>query len=111
MFNGNRGEGWVAAQAALLAAYRGLPVVLPYGTAGGVGWSSSGYMLVVVAAVILVTSAIPLGSSLTPMLKPCQERELVAAGLYRVDLHPVYFAVIVEAIGFSLMSVSWSRLD
>ena len=56
--------------------------------------------------VILAISIKNLGSSLTPVVAPKQNSQLVTSGIYGIVRHPMYSGVIFLAIGWSLFSGS-----
>lgn len=99
-----RGGGWVLAQLALFALF----VVALVGTPGLTEGIALGYarimgvVLVVVAVVIGGWSMVILGRDLSIFPHPVEEAQLVDSGPYRLVRHPVYFAVIVGALGLAL---------
>lgn len=99
-----RGGGWVLAQLALFALF----VVALVGTPGltegiALGYARiTGVVLVVVAVVIGGWSMVILGRDLSIFPHPVEEAQLVDSGPYRLVRHPVYFAVIVGALGLAL---------
>lgn len=100
---------WVALQAVLLLLFAFAPRIGP-------AWSSpdsvqlAGWVLAAIGTVLLAWSALKLGRSLTPFPRPLPEAELVTTGAYRLVRHPIYFAVIIGALGLSLATESWLRL-
>lgn len=106
---GRRGEAWVMAQAVLLLLFAFMPQIGP-------PWPSSdifrfvGWIFVVIGSLLLVWSARNLGHSLTPFPRPLPDGELVTTGTYRLVRHPIYFAVLIAAMGLSLATESWLRL-
>src|SRR3569833_2571811 len=106
---GQRGEIWVVIQAVLL-------VLLALAPAGGPPWPSAAAIRVLGAAClavglpILAWSALNLGRSLTPFPRPLPEGRLVTSGVYRFVRHPIYFGVLLCALGYALMTTSVLRL-
>jgi protein-S-isoprenylcysteine O-methyltransferase Ste14 len=59
---------------------------------------------------VLGYSMVNLGSSLTPFPRPLPTAQLVTSGAYRLVRHPIYFGVLLAALGMSLWSLSPLRL-
>ncbi len=55
-------------------------------------------------------SAVTLGSSLTPFPRPLPTARLKTSGAYRFVRHPIYFGVLLAALGLALWSLSPLRL-
>ncbi|MFM7171116.1 MAG: methyltransferase family protein [Cyanobium sp.] len=96
-----RGEWWLIAQLALIAAHLlpptpapgSLGVIWPQGL-GGLGWGTFALGLVLAA---LAVGA--LGASLTPLPEPMPEAPLVTTGAYGRCRHPLYQALLVCSLG------------
>ena len=92
---GARGQGWVAAQFALL----GLALVI--GVLDLSGWPDSlrdglryvGVLLISGGVVIAVYAVLGLGSSLTAAPAPVEHGQLRTDGIYGVVRHPIYSAL------------------
>ena len=100
------GVGFVVVQAILLGLLFFGPVRLNAGEACGVQnallqWL--GYAVFIIGSSIAILAAFHLGKNLTPLPKPKDNAELVQAGLYRWVRHPIYFGVIVLALGWGLI--------
>jgi protein-S-isoprenylcysteine O-methyltransferase Ste14 len=101
---GRRGEGWFVVQLLLMAA-----VVATAFT--GVYWPHRlegvltilGLISAAFGVALLLIAAISLGASLTVMPKPPERGDLVQHGVYRAVRHPVYGAVLLMALGWSLV--------
>ena len=104
---GARGEGWVAAQFALLAAIALSALV-------GLGWTGSlrivaitaGVALMAAGGLLIVLGGVQLGSSLTPFPTPRPGGEMSVAGVYALARHPMYGGGIVLALGWSVLFAS-----
>jgi protein-S-isoprenylcysteine O-methyltransferase Ste14 len=101
---GRRGGGWVAAQFALLL------LIAVVGLLGINGWPEdlrgpmrlAGVLLGLVGVVFAATAVVGLGSALTPTPAPLEREVLRTTGAYAVVRHPIYGALILTAVGFSL---------
>jgi protein-S-isoprenylcysteine O-methyltransferase Ste14 len=102
---GARGQGWFALQAALMALV-GLTALT------GVYWPDSVAGLLAVVGFVLIAAALVLmalaGASLlfaralTALPRPREGAMLAQSGIYRIDRHPVYGALVLIALGWSL---------
>jgi protein-S-isoprenylcysteine O-methyltransferase Ste14 len=103
---GPRGEGWVALQFLLLAAIAaaGIFVRVPL-TDGGTSLFAGG-VLVLLGLVLAWRAMRDLDASLSPLPKPLDSATLVESGLYGAVRHPIYAALILMAVGWSLASLS-----
>ena len=109
---GARGQGWVAAQFALL----GLALVI--GVLDLSGWPDSlrdglryvGVLLISGGVVIAVYAVLGLGSSLTAATAPVEHGQLRTDGIYGVVRLPIYSALLVIVLGWALVSTPWLLL-
>jgi protein-S-isoprenylcysteine O-methyltransferase Ste14 len=100
-----RGEAWVVAQFALIAATVALGFVR-------VEWPESldrpldwvGAVFAILGANLVYLSARALGRSLTPFPKPKASGELVTHGPYRLARHPIYGGGILFFMGWALFA-------
>lgn len=108
---GPRGEGWVAAQVALLAA------VAAVGTLG-VRWPEEARLPRLVAAALLgaagawlvTAGSLSLGRTITPMPRPHDRAVLKQDGVYARVRHPIYGGVMLLAFAWSLFSSPWALI-
>ena len=101
---GERGEAWVAGQAALaLAVVVGLPLPTLLVWPLGVGVLGGG-------AGLALLGVRDLGSSLTPWPTPTAENELQTAGAFSYCRHPIYGGLILGCLGLALLTRSFERL-
>ena len=109
---GPRGEGWFAAQLALIAA-TGIA-----GLASGGAWSGParaagavvGGALLALGGAVVVGGALRLGPGLTPLPRPRDDAELVEEGLYAFVRHPIYAGVMSAGLGWALLTASPTAL-
>ena len=106
---GSRGELWVVVQAVLLILLIAVPAWGPAWPAAAI-FHTVGWGFVAFAATLLTWSASGLGRSLTPFPRPAPDGRLVTSGAYRFVRHPIYFAVLIGALGFSLATMSPLRI-
>lgn len=100
---GPKQTGWilVAVQAVLLLAL----VLLPWRRS--LSWPLDlldmlGLLLMVAGLALLLISFITLGRALTPTPIPVEGAGLRTRGIYGVVRHPIYVAVLIAALGFTL---------
>jgi protein-S-isoprenylcysteine O-methyltransferase Ste14 len=106
---GDRAQGWVWIQAALMAA---IPIV------GGLapGWPApargpaivTGSLLVVAGCALLLLGIVGLGDSFAVFPAPATSAELVTSGIYARARHPIYGGWIVVGIGFAVALSPWA---
>ena len=105
----HRGGSWVIVQAVLLILFFVVPRMGP-------PWPNPdlfrfvGWVLTVSGVLLLTWSALRLGRSLTPFPHPLPHGHLVTTGAYRFVRHPMYFALLIGCLGFSLATFSPLRL-
>jgi protein-S-isoprenylcysteine O-methyltransferase Ste14 len=100
---GRRGEGWVALQLLLLAATVASGLTGVYWPNGAEGvLAVFGLVVGAFGLALLLVAGLSLGASLTVLPKPREPGGLVQSGVYRVVRHPVYGAVLLLALAWSL---------
>lgn len=104
-----RGGRWVLTQGVLLLLFALAPHV-------GLAWPEAaafrtvGVIGTLAGVGVLAWSAVGLGRSLTPFPRPLPSAQLVTHGAYRFVRHPIYFGVLLAALGLSLWTLSPLRL-
>ena len=106
----SRGYFYVAVQFLLIALLFTAPrQPEPYGAFSDVV-GIVGVAVIALGAVILVTSFVRLGRSLTANPVPKEDGVLVTSGLYGRVRHPIYFGLLVLAIGVVLDAGWWPQI-
>lgn len=95
----NRGVGWVFAQLALFISFALVP-------APPLAWQVAGGALLLLAACLLISAALALGTALSPFPTPTAHANLITTGIFAWIRHPIYVAVVLAAIAISFMSHS-----
>lgn len=103
----SRGEGWVVAQALLLAAIFAAGFLGPSWW-GPLAWAAlpAGALLLALGALLALAGVRGLGRGLTPFPRPRDDATLVEAGVYARVRHPIYGGLILMALGWALLSAS-----
>ncbi|MFM7732400.1 MAG: methyltransferase family protein [Cyanobium sp.] len=100
-----RGEWWLIAQLALIAAHL-LPPTPPLASLG-LSWPLplrlAGGAVLLSGLVLAAQGAFNLGESLTPLPEPIEGAPLVREGAYRRCRHPLYQAVLLCSLGVVLL--------
>jgi protein-S-isoprenylcysteine O-methyltransferase Ste14 len=106
---GPRGEGWVAAQVALLTLVAVLGAVhLPsvIEQSGALAVVGAGVLLMSLGAWMVVRGVQSLGPSRTAFPYPRDDASLVTSEVYRRVRHPIYIGLIALAVGWACVSLS-----
>jgi protein-S-isoprenylcysteine O-methyltransferase Ste14 len=108
--NKSRGYFYVAVQFLLIALLFTAPrQENPYGLFSDV-IGLIGVAVMALGAVVLVTSFVRLGKSLTASPVPKEDGVLVTTGLYARVRHPIYFGLLVLAFGVVLDAGWWPQI-
>ena len=109
---GPNGEGWFALQILFMVA------ILLGGLFAGSQWSGGPRFAAAVAGSVLIVAGAFLGwfgirdldRSMSPLPRPRDTAVLIQDGVYRRLRHPIYAALILLAIGWSLLMASFLAL-
>lgn len=113
-WKGTRGEWYVVVQGLMLALVAlgprtafGLPEWPP---ALGAVSTPAALLLLAIGAGASIAAVLHLGPNLTPLPHPKDKATLVESGLYGVVRHPIYFGLILMALGWALYVQGWLTL-
>lgn len=108
--NNDKGQWWLMGQFGLLLLLA-LAGVLQANTLPLLPWTTTaGAIMALIGGCLLLVSGRNLGRSLTALPKPKDDAVLVQTGLYGIVRHPIYFSILLAAIGWSLWRASWLAL-
>ena len=65
-----------------------------------------GFLIIIVAFVILIFAIKDLGRNLSPFPRPKNNSNLVTTGIYRFMRHPMYYSLIFISIGVFIIKLS-----
>jgi protein-S-isoprenylcysteine O-methyltransferase Ste14 len=102
-----RGEWYVAAQAALMAAVLAAPML---DGRAGVSWSDitviAGGIFIIFGLGFMILGSVGLGRNLSPFPKPKDTSSLVETGVFAIVRHPIYTGITLCAVGWSMANHS-----
>ena len=103
-FDNRRGEWWLLAQLALIAAHLLPPWPAPgsWGYAWPLPIAAVGAVLFLLGLLLAAQAFWRLGASLTPLPDPKPGAALVTSGAYRRCRHPLYQAILLCSLGVTL---------
>jgi len=100
---GGRGEGWVVGQVLLGVAIFLSPLVDRSRSGGhAVAAAGVGGVVLGLGVALLAWAGLRLGNSLTPFPVPRADQSVKTGGPYALVRHPMYGAVILIALGWSI---------
>jgi protein-S-isoprenylcysteine O-methyltransferase Ste14 len=99
-----RGEWWLLAQVALIAAHLLPPWPAPgsWGYAWPLPLAISGAALFLLGLLLAAQAFLRLGASLTPLPDPKPGAALITCGAYRRCRHPLYQSILICSLGVTL---------
>ena len=65
-----------------------------------------GYLIIIIAFIILLFAAKDLGRNLSPFPRPINNSNLVTKGIYRFTRHPMYYSLIFISFGVFITKLS-----
>tara|TARA_Y100000589_G_scaffold46440_1_gene38955 strand:- start:31 stop:504 length:474 start_codon:yes stop_codon:yes gene_type:complete len=60
--------------------------------------------MIILALIIIISSAKELGRSLSPMPRPKENSKLITTGIYSIFRHPIYYSLIIISFSFFIKS-------
>ncbi len=66
----------------------------------------AGYLIIIIASIILLISIKDLGKNLSPFPRPINNGNLVTTGIYRFTRHPMYNSLIFISFGVFIIKLS-----
>lgn len=106
----SRGYFYVAIQFVLLGVLLSAPRMTdPYGPLTPI-FSVFGLVLLFGGGLVLLTSFLRLGNSLTASPVPKEQGHLVTTGLYSRVRHPIYFGLLLLGLGVVLDAGYWPQI-
>ena len=66
----------------------------------------AGFLIIIIALIILVVAIKDLGRNLSPFPRPINNSNLVTTGAYRFMRHPLYFSLLFISLGVFLIKLS-----
>ncbi|ABM72402.1 Putative protein-S-isoprenylcysteine methyltransferase [Prochlorococcus marinus str. MIT 9515] len=73
-------------------------------------FSFVGYIIVLIASIVLLIAIKDLGRNLSPFPTPIANGNLITTGIYRLIRHPMYYSIILISFGFFLIKLSFYYL-
>ena len=73
-------------------------------------FSFLGFIIIIIASIIICLAIKDLGSNLSPFPKPISNGNLVTSGIYRFIRHPMYYSLILISLGFFIINLSFYYL-
>lgn len=100
---GGRGEGWLAAQVALVGVIVPCEILGPRWPAPAAPLlTAAGIVVAAMGILLFLGGGFSLGRSLTPLPKPKDDASLREGGAYALVRHPMYGGVLLAVAGWSL---------
>ena len=62
--------------------------------------------MIILALIIIISSAKELGRSLSPMPRPKENSKLITTGIYSIFRHPIYYSLIIISLCFFIKSLT-----
>ena len=73
-------------------------------------FSFLGFIIIIIASIIIFLAIKDLGSNLSPFPKPISNGNLVTSGIYRFIRHPMYYSLILISLGVFIVNSSFYYL-
>ena len=69
-------------------------------------FSFFGFIIILIASIIILLATKDLGSNLSPLPRPIANGKLITSGIYRFVRHPMYYSLILISFGVFLIELS-----
>ena len=73
-------------------------------------FSYVGFLIIIIASIIMLKAVKDLGSNLSPFPKPLANGNLITSGIYSFIRHPMYYSLILISFGVFLIKLSFYYL-
>ena len=73
-------------------------------------FSFVGFLIIIIASIIMLKAVKDLGSNLSPFPKPLANGNLITSGIYSFIRHPMYYSLILISFGVFLIKLSFYYL-
>ena len=74
-------------------------------------FSFIGFIIIIIASIIILLAIKDLGSNLSPFPKPITNGKLITSGIYRFIRHPMYYSLILISLGVFIIKLSFYYLS
>ena len=65
-----------------------------------------GFIIIIIASIIMLIAIKDLGSNLSPFPRPISNGNLITSGIYRLIRHPMYYSLILISFGIFIIKLS-----
>ena len=79
-------------------------------TQGNSIFSFIGFIIILIASIIMLLAIKDLGSNLSPFPRPIANGNLITSGIYRFTRHPMYYSLILISLGIFIINLSFYYL-
>ena len=79
-------------------------------TKGNSIFSLLGFIIIIIASIIMLLAIKDLGNNLSPFPRPIANGNLITSGIYRFFRHPMYYALIFISLGVFIIKLSFYYL-
>ena len=73
-------------------------------------FSYVGFLIIIIASIIMLKAVKDLGSNLSPFPKPLANGNLITSGIYSFIRHPMYYSLVLISFGIFLIKLSFYYL-
>tara|TARA_B100000945_G_scaffold213117_1_gene171662 strand:- start:4 stop:477 length:474 start_codon:yes stop_codon:yes gene_type:complete len=73
-------------------------------------FSFIGFIIIIIASIIMLLAIKDLGSNLSPFPRPIANGKLITSGVYRFIRHPMYYSLILISLGVFIIKLSFYYL-